>query len=537
MEHEFRVVDFLPPGMLIGMDIIGPEDITIDTAGRRAIIGMCDNAEITISIRPRSDEPINATVQAKESIIIEPASCRWVPIETSKSLPPGRDYSFIPQIAKEQSFFRANGGSIYGHTIDQATKAILVRNDGPHSIQVHRHMLLGRITECDIQGCYLVDQESHGLATLAPEKKTQPNLTIEQQPGNERQLECGVTIFGDNKTANAIAKVVNRYPNLWKDKGATVDIPEGRFMTVPLKDGWQNANLGHRPYALSPRDRAIVDHKFDKLVKDGKLIKTTRLTPFAFPVFVVWKTTFDNKGIPTRKPRAVVDIRGLNQWTMKDSYPLPAQSDIISSLRGCRYMSVVDAIAFFFQWKVAHSDQHHFTVNTHRGQEMFRVALMGFKNSVSYVQRQLDIMLADLPFVKAYIDDMVCGSITLEHHLSHLDQLFKRLDSFKISLAPEKSFLGYPTIKLLGQKVDALGISTAEDKIEAIRELEFPKDGNSLERYIGMAGYLRMYVPYFAKLNEPLENLRKAIFKDAPVKGAKRSILATQFPLIASTFA
>ena len=523
MEHEFRIVEFLPPGILIGMDIIGPEDILIDTPGRRAIIGMCDNAEIQISIRPRSSEPINATVRAKESITIDPATCKWIPIQISKQLASSGDYSFTPQVSKEQSSFRANGGSIYGHTIDRNTKAILARNDGPKPIQVHRHMPLGRVTECDIQGCYLVDQENHGLATLSPQKKSQPNLTIERQPDNETILDCGVTVFGDDQTVKAIAEVVNRYPNLWKDKGGTVKIPEDRYMTVPLKEGWQSANLCHKPYALSPKDKAVVDHKFNKLTNDGKLAKTTNLTPFAFPVFVVWKTSFDDKGRPTRKPRAVIDIRGLNHWTIKDSYPLPAQGDIINSLRGCCYISVVDAVAFFFQWMVTQPDQHHFTVNSHRGQETFRVALMGFKNSAAYVQRQLDIMLADLPAVKAYIDDMVCGSVTLQDHLNHLDRFFERLDSYGISLAPEKSFLGYPTVKLLGQRVDAFGISTAEDKIEAIRELEFPMDGNLLERYIGMAGYLRMYVPYFAKLNEPLESLRTAIFKEAPVKGAKRS--------------
>lgn len=150
-------------------------------------------------------------------------------------------------------------------------------------------------------------------------------------------------------------------------------------MTVPLKDGWQNANLCHRPYALSSRDRAVVDHKFDKFAKDGNLSQATKFTPFAFPVFVVWKTSFDDKEIPTRKPRAVIDTRGLNHWTMKDSYPLPAHDDITNSLRGCHYMSVVNAIAFLFQWMVTQANQHHFTVNNHPSQDTFRVALMGFK--------------------------------------------------------------------------------------------------------------------------------------------------------------
>jgi hypothetical protein len=49
LKHEFRIGEFLPPGT--GMDIIGPEDILVNTFGRRAI-GKCDNAEVLIAIRP-----------------------------------------------------------------------------------------------------------------------------------------------------------------------------------------------------------------------------------------------------------------------------------------------------------------------------------------------------------------------------------------------------------------------------------------------------------------------------------------------------
>ena len=177
--------------------------------------------------------------------------------------------------------------------------------------------------------------------------------------------------------------------------------------------------------------------------------------------------------------------------TRKDAYPLPPQCDIISSVRGCRYISVVDAVSFFFQWPVKEEDREKFTVNSHRGQEQFQVALMGFCNSVQHVQRELEHLLQDLTFVKAYIDDMVLGSQTFEEHLEHLDRFFQRLDSKNNSLAAEKCFLGYPSIVLLGHRVDAFGIMTAEDKIKAVRELAFPKTGAQLETFLGLTGYLR----------------------------------------------
>ena len=113
-------------------------------------------------------------------------------------------------------------------------------------------------------------------------------------------------------------------------------------------------------------------------------------------------------------------------------------------------------------------DRHNFTVVTHRGQEESSVALMGFKGSPPYVQRQMDLMLQPLQdFVKAYINDMIIFSMTLEEHIQHVCQ------QKRISLSPEKSFLAYPSVVLLGQRVDSLGFSTTDEKIKAITSLTF----------------------------------------------------------------
>jgi hypothetical protein len=51
---------------------------------------------------------------------------------------------------------------------------------------------------------------------------------------------------------------------------------------------------------------------------------------------------------------------------------------------------------------------------------------MGFKNSVSYVQRQIDRVLHPYrDFARAYIDDVVIFSKTLDEHIAHLRQVFQ----------------------------------------------------------------------------------------------------------------
>jgi hypothetical protein len=47
--------------------------------------------------------------------------------------------------------------------------------------------------------------------------------------------------------------------------------------------------------------------------------------------------------------------------------------------------------------------------------------IVGFCNSIPYVQRQLDLLLKDFAdFCRAYLDDIVVASDTFELHIQHL---------------------------------------------------------------------------------------------------------------------
>ena len=101
---------------------------------------------------------------------------------------------------------------------------------------------------------------------------------------------------------------------------------------------------------------------------------------------MVWRTVpagLDR--VPTRKGCVVVDIRGLNRVSTTDAYPMPLQEDITAAVAGCPFITTVDAAQFFHQWPVKKTDRHKLTVISHRGQEQYNVATMGYKNSPPYV--------------------------------------------------------------------------------------------------------------------------------------------------------
>jgi len=254
---------------------------------------------------------------------------------------------------------------------------------------------------------------------------------------------------------------------------------------------------------MGPKDQEFIDETHDKLQRQGKMEWSKDLTPFAFPVFVVWRNVEGQ-----RKGRVVVDIRGLNKVTMTDAYPMPLQTDITLAVVGYRYISTVDATGFFHQFQVRTSDRPKLSVVTHRGREHYNVALMGFKNAPAYAQRQINQILRQNNcngFAKAFVDDIVVYSKTLDDHISHLQTLFQALQNKNVTLSGSKLYIGFPSVTLLGQRVDGLGLSTADDKIAAIKALTFPATLKDLETYLGMTGWHRHFILNYAQLAEPLQ--------------------------------
>lgn len=161
----------------------------------------------------------------------------------------------------------------------------------------------------------------------------------------ETVLNKRVRVYGDPTAVKQIAELVVEYPTIWKSQGF-VQIPPERWMTVPLKSGWESKVSAIKPriYPLGNEARRVIDNTFDKMHRQNCLQYTTEPTSFSFPVFVIYKT--DHQG--RRKGQAVVDIQKLNELVLPDFYPFPLQLEIIANVQGCTNLAVFDVALFFY---------------------------------------------------------------------------------------------------------------------------------------------------------------------------------------------
>lgn len=78
--------------------------------------------------------------------------------------------------------------------------------------------------------------------------------------------------------------------------------------------------------------------------------------------------------------------------------------------------------------------------------------------------------------------------------------------------------------------------ATTNERTQAISRLAFPRTAHELERYLGMTGRLRKFIPAYVQLVLPLQNRKTFLFQRSPShKGRARRGFATRTDLTKPT--
>ena len=78
--------------------------------------------------------------------------------------------------------------------------------------------------------------------------------------------------------------------------------------------------------------------------------------------------------------------------------------------------------------------------------------------------------------VEVYVDDMLVKSLDEEKHLDDLEETFDTLRRYNMKLNQSKSAFGVSSRKFLGFMVSYRGIEANPDKIQAILDMEPPRN-------------------------------------------------------------
>jgi len=147
--------------------------------------------------------------------------------------------------------------------------------------------------------------------------------------------------------------------------------------------------------------------------------------------------------------------------TVKNKYPLPLISELVSQLRGARYFTKLDVHWGFNNVRIKPGDEWKAAFQTNRGLFEPLVMFFGMTNSPATFQTIMNNIFRNLiaeGIVVVYLDDILIFTKMKEEHEQAVRWVLQVLKEHKLFLRPEKC-------EFCKQQIEYLDLVISENKV------------------------------------------------------------------------
>ena len=186
---------------------------------------------------------------------------------------------------------------------------------------------------------------------------------------------------------------------------------------------------------------------------------------------------------------------------------IPTLEDLLSKLKGSSVYSKLDATSGFHQLKLDPESSKLTAFITPFGRYVYKRLPFGISSAPEIYQKQMEVILSNIPNVLCYFDDVFVYSESESAHEKHLSDVFDALERANVKLNPDKCELRKTEIEFLGYTISKNGIKPDVSKINAIIEMAEPTNVTELRRILGMINFLGKHVPHLSTTLRPMTEL------------------------------
>ena len=208
----------------------------------------------------------------------------------------------------------------------------------------------------------------------------------------------------------------------------------------------------------------------------------------------------------------VQDYRYLNEWTIKNNYPLPLISDVLENIETKKLFTKMDLRWGYNNVKIKEGDEWKAAFMTPEGPFEPTVMFFGLTNLLATFQAMMNELLRDLintGKVVAFIDDVIIGIETEEGHNELVAEVIRRLEENDLYVKPEKCKWKVREVGFLGVVIGPEGIKIEEEKVKGVLEWLMPKYVKDVQKFLGLVNYYCRFIEGFASIARSLHDMVK----------------------------
>jgi len=210
------------------------------------------------------------------------------------------------------------------------------------------------------------------------------------------------------------------------------------------------------------------------------------------------------------KRRMVQDYRHINQWTVKNGYPLPLIVDILDGVGKRKVFTKLDLRWGYNNVRIKEGDEWKAVFTIHIGAYEPTVMYFGLTNSPTTFQTMMNDLFRDLinqGDTATFIDDILVATDTEEGHDELVEEVLKRLEENDLFVKPEKCKWKVREVEFLGVVIRPKGVEMQKEKVEGVLSWPAPRNIKEVQKFLGLANYYRRFIKDFAKIVAPLHAL------------------------------
>lgn len=268
-------------------------------------------------------------------------------------------------------------------------------------------------------------------------------------------------------------------------------------------DFYRELNSYHKNY--SPEAKKIIYDGTVDLINRKVLVKADRAKCKALVNWVLVR----KEG---REVRMCIDSVNFNKHLKPVATELTTADQLFKRLKrnGFQFISALDISKAYFCLPFAEEDIGALYVMHDNEPWAFARSPFGLSFLPMHFTLIFEDIFSDLiqqEKILVYFDDILVLSKTLEEHAELLQEVIRRLNKYNFPLNIDKCKFAFRRLKYLGMIIDNQHMRADDKKVVGICNTPTPTNYTELMHLLGLANYIRRFIPYSTELTSDLYSI------------------------------